>query len=212
MSNAMTPSVDNQDELIAGEDWARADFYALLAQLYSGKTTDEFLARFRSMEWEQLDRTSPLGFEFGELVRAVEQTDAKSINQEFVDAFIGVGKPDVMLFGSYYMAGFLHEKPLVDLRDDLAKLGLTRDDAMIETEDHIGFLMEVMRYLILEDSPPIPVADQQAFFQKHIAPWYAKMTDAIEQSGNTDFFKTVGRLTHVFLDIETQSFDFESAV
>lgn len=212
MSPAMTPSLDNQDELIAGEDWARADFYALLAQLYSGKTTDEFLARFRSMEWEQLDRTSPLGFEFSELVRAVEQTDAKTINQEFDDAFIGVGKPDVMLFGSYYMAGFLHEKPLVDLRDDLAKLGLTRDDALVETEDHIGFLMEVMRYLILEDNPPIPIADQQAFFQKHIAPWYAKMTDAIEQSGNTNFFKTVGRLTHVFLDIETQSFDFESAV
>lgn len=208
----MSTSIDKQEDLIAGEDWARADFYALLAQLYSGKVTDEFLARFRSMEWDQLDRTSPLGFEFGELVRAVAQTDASHINQEYMDAFIGVGKPDVMLFGSYYIAGFLHEKPLVDLRDDLIKLGLTRDDSMVETEDHIGFLMEVMRYLILEDSPPIPVAEQQAFFQKHIAPWYATMTDAIEASGNTDFFKTVGRLTHVFLDIETQSFDFESAV
>lgn len=208
----MIAPVQQDDNLIAGEDWARADFYGLLSQLFSGNVTDEFLAKFREIDRAVLDITTPLGFEFSELLRVVAQFDAKKINQEFVDNFIGVGRPEVMLYGSYYMSGFLNEKPLVLLRDDLAKFGLTRDEAMVETEDHIAFLCEVMRYLILADDPPVAFAEQRAFFHAHLATWYNQMADEIEAATNTDFYKTVGRLARVFLDVETQSFDFESAV
>ncbi len=200
------------DDLLAGEDWARADFYGLISQLFSGRVTDDFLARFREIDRNEMDVTSPLGFEFSELVRVVSTVDAKQINAEFDDNFIGVGKPDVMLYGSYYMAGFLNEKPLVALRDDLARFGLARDEGMVETEDHIAFLCEVMRYLILADDPPVAFSEQQAFFQQHVASWYGRLSDAIESAPRTDFYKTVGRLARVFFDVETQSFDFESAV
>lgn len=208
----MSTWVKQDDNLIAGEDWARADFYGLLSQLFSGKVTDEFLARFCEIDLNTLDMTTPLGFEFAELIRVSGAFDSQTINQEFVDNFIGVGRPDVMLYGSYYMAGFLNEKPLIALRDDLAKFGLTRDDSMVETEDHIAFLCEVMRYLILVDEPPVSFAEQRAFFQTHIASWYGRLADDIEAAANTNFYKTVGRLTRVFFDVETQSFDFESAV
>ena len=200
------------DDLLAGEDWARADFYGLISQLFSGRVTDEFLARFREIDRSEMDITSPLGFEFSELVRVVSTVDAKQINAEFDDNFIGVGKPDVMLYGSYYISGFLNEKPLVALRDDLARFGLARDEGMVETEDHIAFLCEVMRYLILADDPPVAFSEQQVFFQQHVAPWYGRLSDAIESAPRTDFYKTVGRLARVFFDVETQSFDFESAV
>jgi TorA maturation chaperone TorD len=200
------------DDLLAGEDWARADFYGLISQLFSGRVTDEFLARFREIDRSEMDVTSPLGFEFSELVRVVSTVDAKQINAEFDENFIGVGKPDVMLYGSYYIAGFLNEKPLIALRDDLARFGLARDEGMVETEDHIAFLCEVMRYLILADDPPVAFAEQQAFFQQHVAPWYGRLSDAIESAPRTDFYKTVSRLARVFFDVETQSFDFESAV
>lgn len=208
----MSTQTQQEDNMIAGEDWARADFYGLLSQLYSGEVTDEFLAKFREIDRGALDITTPLGFEFSELLRVVTQFSSKQINQEFVDNFIGVGRPEIMLYGSYYMSGFLNEKPLVNLRDDLAKLGLTRDEALVETEDHIAFLCEVMRYLILADDPPVPFADQRAFFQAHMASWYDRMADDIEAGANTDFYKTVGRMTRVFFDVERQSFDFESAV
>lgn len=206
---SMNPGVDNS---IAGEDWARADFYGLLSALFSGKADDAFLARFRQIDRTDLDVTTPIGFEFSELLRAVANTDQGAIAQEYSDCFIGVGRADVMLYGSFYMAGFLNEKPLIALRDDLAKFGLQRDESLAETEDHIAFLCEVMRYLILADDPPVAFAEQRAFFHAHIAPWYGELADAIEANTNADFYKVVGRVMRVFLDVETQSFDFESAV
>ncbi|HEY1058761.1 MAG TPA: molecular chaperone TorD family protein [Limnobacter sp.] len=203
---------EHGDNLLAGEDWARADFYGLLSALMSGKVDDAFLARFREIDRSQLDITSPIGFEFSELIRHVSDVDARQIIEEYNDCFVGVGKPDVMLYGSYYLAGFLNEKPLVALRNDLARFGLTRDEAMVETEDHVAFLCEVMRYLILADDPPVSFDQQRAFFHAHLAPWYGRLADAIEQCGSANFYKTVGRLLRVFLDVEAQSFDFESAV
>lgn len=197
---------------LSGEDWARADFYSLLACLYRGGLDQSFVDSFSQIEKESIDITTPLGFEFNELLRSIEQTSLKDINTEYDDAFIGVGKPDVMLYGSYYMAGFLNEKPLIALRDDLARLGLEADKTLTETEDHMAFLCEVMRHLILSDDPPIAFEEQINFFRAHLAPWYEKLCDAVEMSGKTSFYKTVGRMTRVFFDVETQSFDFESTV
>lgn len=205
-------SVQPRDNSIAGEDWARADFYSLLSQLLGGRVDDAFLARFREFDLESIDMSSPLGFEFSELIRAVKHFDAKTIKVEYDDSFIGVGRPDVFLYGSFYQTGFLNEKPLIKLRDDLAALGLERDEAMVETEDHLAFLCEVMRYLILADDPPVAFSVQRQFFHDHLAGWYEEATQAIEHSGKTDFYKVVGRLAKVFFDVETQSFDFEHAV
>ncbi|GLR25880.1 TorD/DmsD family molecular chaperone [Limnobacter litoralis] len=205
-------SVHPRDNSIAGEDWARADFYSLLAQLFAGRVDDSFLARFREIDPSSVDLASPLGFEFSELLRAVKHVDSAAIKSEYDDSFIGVGRPEIFLFGSYYQTGFLNEKPLIKLRNDLAALGLERDESMVETEDHLAFLCEVMRYLILADDPPVAFSVQRAFFHNHIAGWYEEAMQAIEHGGKTDFYKVVGRLAKVFFDVETQSFDFEHAV
>ncbi|HEX4879188.1 MAG TPA: molecular chaperone TorD family protein [Limnobacter sp.] len=203
---------EHNNNSIAGEDWARADFYGLLSHLFSGQVSNEFLARFKQINRSELDVTTPLGFEFAELLRVIARFDATQINQEFVDTFVGVGRPDVLPYGSYYIAGYTNEKPLVALRDDLARLGIVRDEKIVETEDHISFLCEVMRYLILADDPPFSFSEQRAFFHAHLATWYDNFTADIEAAASTDFYKTVGRLARVFFDVETQSFDFESAV
>ncbi|HEX5486924.1 molecular chaperone TorD family protein [Limnobacter sp.] len=205
-------SVHPRDNSIAGEDWARADFYSLLAQLFAGRVDDSFLARFREIDPSSVDLASPLGFEFSELLRAVKHVDSAAIKSEYDDSFIGVGRPEIFLFGSYYQTGFLNEKPLIKLRNDLAALGLERDESMVETEDHLAFLCEVMRYLILADDPPVAFSVQREFFHNHIAGWYEEAMQAIEHGGKTDFYKVVGRLAKVFFDVETQSFDFEHAV
>ncbi|WP_370261307.1 molecular chaperone [Limnobacter sp.] len=207
----MSAPVHN-DNAIAGEDWARADFYGLLSHLFSGQVTEDFLARFKQIDRNEIDITTPLGFEFAELLRAIKGLSAEQINQEFTDNFVGIGKPDILPYGSYYIAGFTNEKPLVNLRDDLSRLGITRDEKIVETEDHISFLCEVMRYLILADDPPLPFSEQRAFFHAHLASWYDDFAADIEAAANTDFYKTVGRLARVFFDVETQSFDFESTV
>lgn len=205
-------SVHPRDNSIAGEDWARADFYSLLAQLFAGRVDDSFLARFREIDPSSVDLASPLGFEFSELLRAVKHVDSAAIKSEYDESFIGVGRPEIFLFGSYYQTGFLNEKPLIKLRNDLAALGLERDESMVETEDHLAFLCEVMRYLILADDPPVAFSVQREFFHNHIAGWYEEAMQAIEHGGKTDFYKVVGRLAKVFFDVETQSFDFEHAV
>ena len=91
---------------------------------------------------------------------------------EYDALFGGVGKPEVYLFGSHYLSGFLNEKPLARLRDDLAALGLARDEAMPETEDHIAYLCEVMRYLIAGDDVAVAnLTRQREFFAAHLQPW-----------------------------------------
>lgn len=205
-------SQEQTQQGLSGEDWARADFYALLSKLFSGRLDDEFFKGFDQIDSSTIDVTSPMGFEFLELIRAIREHKPTDIRTEYDSLFVGVGKPDVMLYGSYYLAGFLNEKPLVALRDNLHRLGLEADNKLTETEDHLAFLCEVMRYLILEEDPPLPFEEQVQFFTQHVAPWYGQLCDAIEGHGKSNFYKTVGRLTRVFFDIETQSFDFESAV
>ena len=114
------------------------------------------------------------------LVGVARESEAGDIRSEYDALFGGVGKPDVYLFGSHYVSGFLNERPLAQLRDDLRELGLTRDEAMPETEDHIAYLCEVMRYLIAGDDVAVSnLARQRDFFAAHLQPWVATMCEAI---------------------------------
>jgi TorA maturation chaperone TorD len=119
-----------------------------------------------------------------------------------------VGKPEVFLYASYYLTGFLNEQPLALLRDDLRTLGLTRDATRGETEDHVAYLFEVMRYLIAGDDVAVCNLEQQRrFFRAHLQPWVDKLCDAVDAHPRAQTWRTVAGFTRAFVQVETQAFD-----
>jgi TorA maturation chaperone TorD len=138
---------------------------------------------------------------------AREMSNAQ-IAAEFDALFGGVGKPEVYLYASHYLSGFLNEKPLARLRTDLNALGLARDKSMSETEDHIAYLFEVMRYLIAGNDVAVAnLTQQQAFFATHIQPWVNTLCDALAQHPKARFYAATAELTRAFMNVEAQGFD-----
>ena len=155
------------------------------------------------------DTSTALGREFSELVQACALAESALIRQEFDTVFLGVGRPEVFLQASYYLTGFLHERPLSSLRERMAGLGVIRGSELSLTEDHVGVLCELMRFLIAaENSAPTSVAVQQEIFNEYIAPCFEALCDAIERSESGNFYRQVGRVAKEFFSIEQQAFDF----
>ncbi len=190
------------------EETARAEVYGLLAALYYAPPTPQLLAQLRVAATVA---PAPGGFlqaPWEALVAAARAFDDAQIAQEYNLLFGGMGKPEVYLFGSHYLSGFLNEKPLAALRGDLAKLGLARDDAMSESEDHVAYLMEVMRYLIAGDDVTVSnLTQQRKFFGEHIQVWILLMCDAIAGHPKARFFAALGEFTRAFASVEAQGFD-----
>ncbi len=190
------------------EETARADVYGLLAQLFYAPAAPELLAQLRAAGTVAPTAGGFLENSWRELVDAARQADDLALQDEYTGLFGGMGKPEVFLYGSYYLSGFLNEKPLVKLRDDLAGLGLARDDAMSETEDHIAYLCEVMRYLIAGDEVAVAnLTQQHRFFRDHIQPWVNAMCDAICQHPRANFYARLAEFTRAFTSVEAQGFD-----
>jgi len=145
---------------------------------------------------------------WGELVAAARRLDAAQIAAEFDTLFQGVGKPEVFLYGSFYLAGKLNEKPLVAVRHSLRELGLARSETVNETEDHLASLCEVMRYLIAGDDAGLSnLATQRRFFDAHLRGWVDSMCSAIEAHPDADFYAALARFTRDFFAVEGQAFD-----
>jgi TorA maturation chaperone TorD len=142
------------------------------------------------------------------LVGAARELDDAAIAREYDALFGGVGKPEVYLFGSHYLSGFLNEKPLAQLRQTLATLGLERNETVSETEDHFACLCEVMRYLIAGDDVAVAnLTRQREFFGEHLQPWVNPMCDALAQHPKARFYAALADFTRAFLSVETQGFD-----
>ena len=141
-------------------------------------------------------------------VSALRGTTPQAAAEEFDALFQGVGKPEVFLFGSYYLTGFLNEKPLAQLRTDLAELGLARAEAGSETEDHIAYGFEVMRYLIGGDDPAVcNLERQRQFFRAHLQPWVERLCDTLQAHPRAQVWAAVAAFTRAFMQVETQGFD-----
>jgi TorA maturation chaperone TorD len=197
---------------VAPEDRSRADFYALLARLFYGAADDRLLqAIVISPEPAAQDENSRLLESWRALAAAAGVMNHEAVHDEYERLFIGVGRPEVMLFGSYYLAGFMNERPLAQLRDDLAKLGLTRQAAATEPEDHIAALCDVMRFLIMGDveAPPAGRERERVFFATHLQPWIVKFCQATMQSPQANFYRRVASLAQAFFEIEMQAFEME---
>lgn len=187
------------------EELARAEMYGFLADLYFRPPPSSLLKSIASSE-SQAD--SLLGEAWISLAGACQQRDETQVHDEYHQLFIGVSKPDIMLYGSYYLSGFLMEKPLADLRSDLAVLGLARPEHIEESEDHVSSLFEVMRILILSgDSAEASLSKQKQFYATHIQPWIHELCHEVENHPGARFYGNVANLTRQFVDIENQAFD-----
>ncbi|MDO9504754.1 MAG: molecular chaperone TorD family protein [Hydrogenophaga sp.] len=190
------------------EETARAEVYGLLAALYYAPPTPELMAQLRVAVTEAPAAGGFLEEPWREVVAAARELDDAAVTAEYNALFGGVGKPEIYLFGSHYLSGFLNEKPLAALRTDLAALGLGRDDTMSETEDHVAYLCEVMRYLIAGDDVEVAnLTQQQKFFTTHLQPWVMRMCDDIAAHPKARFYATLAAFTRAFVGVEAQGFD-----
>ena len=191
-----------------GEELARAEMYGVLAQLWFAPPDAALLQQFKVAVTQAPEAGSLLEAPWQALVAAMRNTTVADAADEHDALFGGVGKPEVYLYGSYYLSGFLNEKPLAQLRDDLERLGLTRDETRGETEDHVAYLFEVMRYLIAGDDVALCNLEQQRrFFRAHVQPWVAQLCDAVDAHPRAVTWRAVADMTRQFVTVETQAFD-----
>lgn len=190
------------------EEIARAELYGLLARLWIAPPDEALLTQFRVAVTEAPQAGGHLEAPWQALVAAMRATTVEAAADEYDALFGGVGKPEVLLYGSYYLSGFLHEQPLAALRADLAALGLGRDEARVETEDHIAYGFEVMRYLIAGDDVALCNLEQQRrFFRAHLQPWVERCADAVHAHPRARLWGDVAAFSAAFVQVETQGFD-----
>jgi TorA maturation chaperone TorD len=183
-------------------DAARAQEYALLARLLGAAPTQELLTRLATLRGD----ASPLGVAHAMLSEAADNVSVEDVEREYFDLFIGIGRGELLPYGSYYLAGFLNERPLARLREDLAKIGIERTDATSEPEDHAAILCEIMAGLASGSFGASEEA-QREIFQKHVASWMGRLFADIEGSAAAKkFYRNVGALGRTFLHIEEQAF------
>lgn len=202
----MTSNLQSSSAL--DEETARAEIYGLLSQLFYQVPSPDLLAQLRVAVTEAPVEGGFLEEPWRQVVSAARASSDLQIADEFNSLFGGVGKPEIYLFASHYISGFLNDKPVARLREDLKALGLQRDESMSETEDHFACLCEVMRYLIAGDDVRVANLTQQSeFFAKHIQPWASDMADVISRHPKAQFYGRLADFTQAFLGIEAQGFD-----
>jgi TorA maturation chaperone TorD len=190
------------------EEIARAELYGLLARLWYAPPDAQLLEAFKVAPTEAPAQGAYLEEPWRQLVGAARESTEAQLRSEYDKLFGGMGKPEVFLFGSHYLSGFLNDKPLAKLRGELARLGLAREDSVSETEDHLACLFEVMRYLIAgEDVAVANLTQQRAFFSVQIQPWVSDMCEAVAAHPAAGFYAALARFTQAFAQVEAQAFD-----
>ena len=204
----MMPTPEAISNSALDEETARSELYGLLAVLYYAPPTANLLAQLRVAVTEAPAAGAFLEEPWRGLIAAARALVDGAIQAEHHSLFGGIGKPEVYLYGSHFLSGFLNEKPLAKLRNELDSLGLTRDDSMSETEDHFAYLCEVMRYLIAgQDVAVANLTRQREFFSTHIQPWVLTMCDDLQKHPKAKFYAAVAQLTRSFIGVEAQGFD-----
>lgn len=194
------------------EEVARAELYGLLARLWLAPPDADLLGQFRVAVTQAPEAGGFLEAPWQGLVSRMREATPESAAAEFVALFQGVGKPEVFPYASFFLAGFVNEKPLAELRTDLVALGLTRDTAQLETEDHVSYVFEVMRYLIAgEDAGVSNLEQQRRFFRAHVQPWMEPLCKAVEDQPAADLWRAIAAMTLAFIQVETQAFDLLEA-
>jgi TorA maturation chaperone TorD len=188
---------DEVDEI----DVSRAQEYALLATLLSCAPSAKLITQLAKLRGD----ATPLGIAHARLGEAASNATAAVVEREYFDLFIGLGRGELLPYASFYLTGFLNERPLSRLRHDLAALGIERVEDNLEPEDHAATLCEIMAGLAGRRFPASAEA-QRDMFEKHVAPWMGRLFADMENATSANFYRSVGSLGRVFLEIEAEAF------
>lgn len=192
-----------EDLRIAEEDRLRADLYNFLGLLLATPPSTETLAMTAGLSGDD----TPLGTAINALARIAKLSKPAGVESEFNKLFIGLGRGELLPYASYYLTGFLNEKPLARLRKDMAVRGLTRAKNIYEPEDNIASLMEMMGAMIAgRFGRKFDIADQKLFFSTHIGPWAGHFFTDLEAAKNSVFYAAVGQAGRLFMEIEAEAF------
>jgi TorA maturation chaperone TorD len=186
-------------------DAARAAEYALLSALLAREPDAALLERLAGLRGD----ASPLGLAHAALAEAAAATTPDRAGREFFDLFIGIGRGELLPYGSYYLTGFLHERPLARLRDDLGKLGIERAEGNHEPEDHAAILCEIMSGVI-GGKFGTPAGTDRVLFDRHLAPWIGRFFLDLERTESAGLYRPIGTLGRLFVGIEREAFALPS--
>lgn len=189
---------------IAQEDSLRADCYALLAWVLRAPPSVAGLERLASLAGDESD----LGMSIRALASSAKRVSPEAAREEYHDLFVGLGRGELLPYGSYYLTGFLHERPLAKLRVDMERLMISRSEDLREPEDHIAALCEMMSGLISGTfGAPADLSAQQQFFDAHIGPWAGRFFGDLEAAKSATLYMPVGTIGKLFMQIEAQAFE-----
>jgi TorA maturation chaperone TorD len=186
-------------------DAARSREYALLSTLLARAPDQGLLERLAGLRGD----ASPLGRAHAAVAEAAGRTSADDVQREYFDLFIGLGRGELVPYESYYLTGFLLDRPLARLRQDLVRLGIERAAGQAEPEDHAAILCEVMAGVLSRRFPVAPVADRE-LFERHLSPWIGRFFADLERAEAADFYRHIGALGWAFMNIETEAFALSS--
>lgn len=201
MNKTMEEAIAKADEV----DVARSEEYALLALLLLRAPDAETLARLSSLQ----GTATPLGLAHAALAQSASAASAEAVDREYFDLFLGVGRGELVPYASYYLTGFLNERPLARLREDMKRLGIERAEGHGDPEDHIGTLCEIMSGLAA-GAFGASADDQANFFARHVAPWAGHFFADLERASAASFYRAVGELGRIFVEIEAEGFAMEA--
>lgn len=188
---------------ISDMDRTRADLYNFLGALLAAPPDEMLLSQTAGLQGDDTE----LGQAIGTLARLAKVTKPKAAVSEFNKLFIGLGRGELLPFASYYLTGFLNEKPLALLRQDMIARGMQRSETVFEPEDSIASLMEMMAAMIVgRFGPPADLATQKDFFNKHIGPWAGHFFTDLEEAKTSVFYTPVGTVGRTFISVEAEAF------
>jgi TorA maturation chaperone TorD len=196
-----------KESFIKEEEQLRADMYSFLASLLRAEPSADLVKQLTLLESDD----TPIGKAIKILKKLASSLDLPSIRDEYVGIFIGVGRGEILPFASYYLTGFLKDKPLAKLRGDMQEIGIAVSSG-IDPEDHIATLFDIMAGLILgKFNRKFSIREQRDFFNKHLAPWVDLLMRDIEASKIAVFYAPVGTIGREFIEIERSSFKMDVA-
>ena len=196
------------DAELAEEDLLRADLYDTLASFLAVPPTQHLIDHAATLRGDG----SELGQGITSLSRVASNMKAQSVEREFNALFIGLGRGELLPYASYYLTGFLNEKPLARLRGHMAEFGIARADDVKEPEDHIASLCEMMAGLIRGTyGRRLSIADQHAFFNTHLATWAGHFFTDLEAAEGSVFYAPIGKIGRAFMEIEIEAFRMDGS-
>lgn len=196
----LRPDLYPADDVADPIDAMRAQHWGLLSMLLARPPEASLLGQLAALEGDD----TPLGAARGALAEAARAAEPAALEREYHDLFIGLGRGELLPYASYYLTGFLHEKPLAKVRAEMDRLGIARAEGVAEPEDHIATLAEIMAGL-LRGAFGAGGDEARRFFARHVAPWAGTFFSDLEKAQHARFYRAVGRLGAVFVEIEAEA-------